>query len=399
MNENLILKNDYSVYYYIESIDRCKYWLALFLLLLITNLGAAQNDSASIIKNTSRPKNIVSLNLGAQYGFIFVHSKNAEFSRGSHPSGIEFSLAWQKNDTSALNICNCYPRKGVLLSYYNYDNRALGKMIGAAYFLEPSYRINRTLFFSFRGSVGGAYLTNPADSIHNPENRSYSTAFNFYLMLGAGLRFRLNDHWWLNASVNFQHTSNGGMRLPNLGINWPTAGLALSYQKSPMLYHNGTHIKEKIWKNYSIRWDLYLFGISNKVIVANEKKFYPIVGSGFQGSKQIGRLNALTLGAEFFSDAARTQELKQKFGIDASPLRAGILVGNEFLLGRFLFSQRIGAYVYNQTTYPRLFHRWGLLYRTNPHWSLGFSFLAHGKTANFFDVKVNYSWQKRAGKL
>ncbi len=364
--------------------------------MLIFNEVVAQDDSSATTKD--KPKNIFSVNLGAHYGFIFVHSKKAESTRGSHPYGIEFNLAWQRNDTAALNICNCYPRKGVMFSFFNYDNYALGKMFGASYFLEPTYRLNKNLFFSFRGSVGGSYLTNPADSVTNPENHSYSTAFNFYLTLGMGLWFRLNDHWWLNSSVNFQHISNGGMQLPNLGINWPTAGLTLSYQKNPMPYFDRERHKDKQWKNYSLRWDTYVFGMVKKVMMEDDTKL-PLFGAGFQVGKQVSRLNALTLSAEIFSDPATTEELKQKYAIDASPVRAGIMFGNEFILGRFLFSQRIGAYVYNETTNPTLFHRWGLLYRTSHHWSLGFSFLAHGKTADFFDAKVAYSWQKRRGKL
>jgi hypothetical protein len=189
------------------------------------------------------------------------------------------------------------------------------------------------------------------------------------------------------------------MRLPNSGINWPTAGLALSYRKNPMPYYSGVGNKEKTWKKNTVRWDIYLFGMGNKASVTTAKNLYPIFGTGFQTSKQIGKINALTFGAEVFTDPARTQELKLKFNVDASPVRAGLMFGNEFLLGRFLFSQRIGVYIFNQTTYSEFFHRWGLLYRMSSHWAFGFSFLAHGKTADFFDAKLAYSWQKRGTKL
>jgi hypothetical protein len=369
----------------------------LFLSQVITIAVIAQTDSAAAMLNTKKQKNIYSFSLGAQYGFIFVHSKQVINSKGSHPVGLEFSYSWQKNDTSIVDICNCYPRKGVTFSYYNYDNHALGKGFGPSYFLEPFYRVKKNTFFSFKGGLGVAYLTNPADTIRNPANHSYSTNFNVYLMLGMGMWFRLNDHWWLNGLVNFQHVSNGGMRLPNAGINWPTADITLSYQKNPMPYYTGSHNKEKSWKDYSIRWDLTLFGIEDKVVDNKKKKLYPIVGTGFEGSKQVGMLNALTFGAEIFTDPGRSLELKQQNSIDVSPVRAGFLVGHEFLLGRFLFSQRLGAYVFNQTPYPRIFHRWGLLYRIKPNWSAGFNLLAHGKVANFFDLRVAYSWQKRRG--
>jgi hypothetical protein len=44
-----------------------------------------------------------------------------------------------------------------------------------------------------------------------------------FLEVGLGLWIRVNDKWSINPSVNYQHISNGGMRQPNKGLNWPTA--------------------------------------------------------------------------------------------------------------------------------------------------------------------------------
>jgi hypothetical protein len=77
----------------------------------------------------------------------------------------------------------------------------LGKGIVSAYFLEPTYRLNRNIFFSFRGAAGLAWLTNPYDSQHNSENMSYSTVVNMYTTVGLGLWWRLNEKWRINTSV------------------------------------------------------------------------------------------------------------------------------------------------------------------------------------------------------
>jgi len=370
----------------------------LFFSFIIIPAVFAQNDSATQRSHSRNQKNILSINLGAQYGFIFAHSKTVANSKGSNPAGIEFSLGWQKNDTATLDICNCYPRKGLLLSYYDLDNPVFGNNFNVAYFLEPFYRLRKNIYFSFKGIAGLSYLTNPYDEVQNPANQAYSTAINTYGVLGAGLWFRLNDHWWLNGSANFQHISNGGLRKPNSGINWPTAGITLSYHENPMPYAVGFRSKEKAWKDYSVRWELSLFGMKHKIVDESlNKRSTLILGGGLMGSKQVGKLNALNLGIEVFTDRGHSMELKRD-SIDASPVRAGLLFGNEFLLGRFFFSQRLGVYFFNESGYSRLFHRWGVNYRLNQHWATGLNLLAHGGVANFFDIKISYSWQKNINR-
>ena len=341
-------------------------------------------------------KKIFGFSAGIHSGFVIVHSKDVAFTKGSRPYGIELGASWQRNDSQSLNICNCYPKKGVVINYYDMGNQHLGKLLSASYFLEPVYKINRNLLFSFKAVIGLVYGSNPYDSIKNPINHAYSLPVSTYLMLGTGLYFRINDHFSINASLNFNHASNGGMKLPNKGIDWPTAGLTLNYQKQPSNYYSGKRTKAKDWKNNSVRWDATLFGIVNKQLDENRNdRFFPLIGVEFSGSKQVGNLNALNLGTEVFYDPGHAMEVKVNQSVIASPVRAGLLFGHEFLLGKFIFSQRLGYYYFSEMPYERFYHRWGLGYRINKHWGAGFSLMARKQVADFFNLKATYSWQKR----
>lgn len=250
-----------------------------------------------------------------------------------HLTGLELTLSWQRNDAAVWDLCNCYPRKGLLLAYYTYDNTILGKSFSAAYFLEPTYKLSNKLFFAFKGAFGLSYLTHPFDSIGNPANQSYSTHLSGYLLVGAGLWYRINGHWWINACLNYQHESNGGMRQPNKGINWPTAGLTLSYQKHFRPFYSGTGSKEKFWQNYSLRWDAGVFGIPRRSVdEGGNSRRLPLIGLSVQVSRQVGRINALSLGMEVYRDEELRLKLK-KDSSKASPVKSSILAGHEFLLG------------------------------------------------------------------
>ena len=359
-------------------------------------LTFAQIDSIESKKKIVKPVNMFSAGLGIQHGFIFAHSPTVENTKGSRPTGVEINFSWQRNDPAIWNLCNCYPRNGLLLSYYDYDNSILGKSLTAAFLLEPTYKLAKKTFFSFKTAVGLSYLTKPYDSIRHPHNRSYSTHLNVYLLVGLGLWLRLDEHWWLNPSINYNHESNGSVRQPNSGINWPTAGIQLNYQKDSRPYYSGTRVKYRSWKNNSIRWDIGVFGtLKRALFLDGSSRRMPLIGLSFQGGKQVGAINVLTLGTEVFRDWAQRHQFKQDT-IKASSVKAGILAGHEFILGKFLFSQRLGLYVFDQTPdFDQLYHRWGLHYRLNPHICIGVQLSAHRHIADFSDLKFTYTFQTK----
>jgi len=366
------------------------------ILVLITGPGVfAQARSIEVIDSTARQRSLFSVGLGVQHGFIFAHSVDVENTRGARPTGIEGILSWQRNDAATFSLCHCYPRQGLLLAYYDYDVEVLGQSGTAAYFLEPTYRIGDGLLFSFIGAGGLSYLSNPYDSISNPGNQSYSAPVSAYLLVGIGAWVRLSENWWLNPSLNYQHISNGGAREPNKGINWPTAGVAVSYQPYARPWYTGSRTTDKFWKNFPPRYDITLLGTLRRGHdEAGNRERYPLAGIAFQGAKQVGRINMITLGAEAYHD----EELKGKLNrenIDVSAFKAGLWLGHEFLLGRFQFSQRLGVYVFDQTPYyDRIFHRWGLQYSINRHFSAGFNLLAHRHIAEVVDFRISYTFQK-----
>ena len=358
----------------------------------------AQTDSSLNPPDEQSKKNFFSFGVGVQRGFIFAHSQDVQNTKGAKPTGIEAFFSWQKVDTATWKLCNCFPRRGLVLAYYDYDTRILGKSGTAAFFLEPTYNLGKNIFFSFIGAAGISYLTNPFDSIKNFTNRSYSTHISGYLRLGMGVWYQLAQHWWLNASVNYQHESNGGLRQPNKGINWPTAGIIISHQKFSPDYIYGSRTKDKFWKDYNPRRDVAIFATARRSSnLRGESTHLPVYGAFVNGSKQIGRINMLTFGAE----AARDQELYVKSERDSlgiSPFNVALLAGHEFILGKFLFSQRIGFYLFNETPHhDLLYHRWGIQYSISKKIGVGFTLKAHRHVADYVDLRVIFSWQKKPG--
>ncbi len=371
-------------------------WLWLIIFGIWANFPIlAQTDTTNVTVTKSKEKSLFSFGMGIQHGFIFAHTEEVQNTKGARPTGIEAILGWQRNDAAIFDLCHCYPRQGLLLAYYDYDVTLLGKSATAAYFLEPTYRISDGVLFSFKGSMGVSYLSNPFDSISNPGNQSYSTHLSIYLLVGVGTWVRLSEKWWVNPNINYQHISNGGSNQPNKGINWPTAGIAVTYQPVSRPWYTGTRTTANYWRDYPTRYHISILGtVRRGYDEAGDRERYGVMGLALQAGRQVGALSMLTLGAEVYHD----EELKEKLhrdSLNASPVKAGLLVGHEFLLGRFQFGQSLGVYVYDQTPYyDRIYHRWDLQYRISPRIFTGVSLLAHRHIAEFVDFRIGYTLQK-----
>jgi len=330
--------------------------------------------------------------VGFHTGPIFAHSKDVQNTDGAYPKGIELLWSRQRNNAAAWNTCSCDPIQGFQLSYYNYDADILGHGINLAYVLEPQYQITSGIRVSMHTASGLAYLTRPYHPVHNPTNQSYSTIINAYLAVGLGLEFQVAKKWSVEGLVQFQHVSNGGISLPNKGINWPTIGLLTAYRPEPRpLQRFETN---RSWEREGTRFDVALFSMGKRVggLPGGTSKRFLIIGLGAQAAWQVGRINNLTVSAEVVWDEGLADRLQDE-GIDADPWRSGILVGHEFILGKFLFSQRFGVYLHQAGNfYDPVYHSWGITYGFSKHWSVGFNLRAHRHVADYSDFRLVYSF-------
>ena len=369
-----------------------KKWILLSLFLLIHSNALLLAQADSVFFNEPSQK-ATTISLQGHYGSIFAHSVDVLNTAGARPAGLHLEMGTQHYGEKAWMKHGCYPRTGLTLAYYDFDNEALGRSLTAAYYLEPTFPLSQRLTLAVRGSLGLSVLSSPYHPERNPTNLSYSTPLSAYLALGLSTYLRLNPQWALVFTGDYQHISNGGFRQPNKGINWPTAGLGLDYSFRPVpMGRPSKRARAQDWRNSSPRKDLYLFGGLQNV-AAGESTQFPIIGAGVTYSRQIARISSLTAGAEGHMDYALRERLARDSLAYLSAVRAGMLLGHEFLLGRVMFSQQLGLYALQQTPYyPRLYQRWGLLYRFGHSLSAGVNLKAHGHIANFWDIRLVKHW-------
>ncbi len=341
--------------------------------------GSNQPDSSGIP---------VSIGIKAHYGFVIIHSRHLRPVSDSYPFGIEANIMWHYNREKSYNKCLCFPKMGLSLSYWNFDNpEVLGHGLNLLFMVEPFFGMNKKVSFSFRAGLGVSYGSKPYHKERNPDNMSYSTNISFPLAVAATLNYKINSRWLMNLSANYNHISNGGMKEPNKGINYPTISVGIDYY---LRQGNFTPYKAKDWKQKVKKQNLYsieLFVTSQRYDTLGVDKKYPILGMTIRFSRQVSRINAISIGVEAHNDWRYKKKMKREEKNTDHRL-AGLMAGNDFILGKFVFYQQFGVYVYNPYKKEKFYQRYGLLFRFNTFIVAGIGLKAHGHVADFLDVRI-----------
>lgn len=322
------------------------------------------------------------------YGFILPHSVDVQNTQGARPLGYEAGIVFSDTSDRVYNLARCIANGGVNLMYFDYDSRILGRSLGINYFLEPSFRLTSRLRFLVKGQFGLAYLTNPHHPQHNPTNMSYSTRVGFFLGISSGMSWQINTHWQTTLYANFLHISNGGLKDPNKGINWPTAQLQVNY------FPKGFKPSDKRGRMRESKKEqgITLYGLyTSRLLNVGDKVRYPIYGIGAEAFLKLSSISGFIAGMELYNDHSLKEKMERLGMNGISSIRSGFAAGHVFFLGKFQFSQQLGYYLYSPSNlYDNIYHRWSLNYCAAEKWVFGVSLKAHRHVANFTDVRIGY---------
>ncbi len=376
----------------IFTLKNLKIWYFAFLMLfLISTEIHSQADSGKAVINTS---------LHFHKSFIIQHSsKLSDRFRAAKPWSVDAEISWHLRSRDVWDYCHCYPRTGFTLTYINFDyDEILGRSLAAYAFIEPFIRADRDLNFSIRFGLGPAYMTSIYDSISNPDNLFFSSRYSFIALLNFSINYRFNEHLMARLAGNFNHISNGGYAEPNLGMNFPSLNIGIDYSFKKNAFpayikSDGQALYDK--KN---RFDLVAGGAAKPPSYTIRDKAYPAIHISTRYSRVVGRIFAVTGGAEWLYDRSlkelvRIKDFRDGDGNYLDHNRFSLLAGVEWLFGRFIFSQEFGYYIYSpvEPMMP-LYQRYGLNFRITPSFYAGINVKAHAQDADFIEIRIGYTF-------
>jgi hypothetical protein len=258
-------------------------------------------------------------------------------------------------------------------------------------FVEPVFNTQHRVQFSIRPAFGFAYLNNPYDSISNPYNLAYSTNITYSLLLNFTTYLNLSDQLILNAAINYNHVSNGGVKQPNKGLNFPTLSIGLDYSIHPRNFRRFSSTR----KDFSLRKNrILLAGFIGFKGLLIDNKTYAVYGLIGKYQFNISRHSYIATGMEFNIDQTKQKVKEVYLSTDKhAQYIMGITGGYEHVLGRFRAVFDLGVYLHNPDREgDMIFQRYGAKFLPFPKMYLGLFLRAHRHSAEFFDIRIGYNW-------
>lgn len=328
-------------------------------------------------------------------GFIIAHSRDVVQVSGSKPYGLELNVQWLMAGEKHTRESGIIVKRGFLAQYINYDYpEVLGYCLSLAPYVEPLIRPDRRLYGSVQMGIGVSYLSKVYDKNTNPTNLFFSTRISYLLLTNAYLYYKLNPRWDLSLGFNYNHISNGGMREPNKGMNFPTWNAGAAYHFRPSVIRRP--VKNNNWRQEPRRY--YYVHAVGTIKTAQATDVFPVNkrrwmwGGMAMAGWRVGRMSGLAAGTEWIHDGW-AREVLDRAGDRTSALKGGILFGHELLAGKVRFNVHLGAYVYNPSrNTDAVYQRYGLFYRFGKHLQFGTTLKAHRHVADVFDIRLGWLW-------
>jgi hypothetical protein len=328
--------------------------------------------------------------LRAHYGFIIAHTSAIEAASKTNPIGLQVDLSWHFNSKKAYDFCNCLPRLGLSLNYWDYQSdHILGRSYSATFFAEPFFNMQHRVNFSLRPGFGLAYLTSPYDSLSNPLNQAYSTRIGYSLLLNISVYYRLTEKIVINTSFNYNHISNGGVKHPNKGLNYPTLSVGLDYSIHPLKFNQYRSDKPAHFKPRNSLLVGTFIGFKGLLI---DDQTYQVYGLLSKYLFQLQRNSFLAAGMEFNIDQTKVKLAEEFESVDKNDRYIFSMTGGyEHSLGRFGLTFDLGIYLWNPDRLKDLiYQRYGAKYYFYKGFHIGFNLRAHRHYAEFFDIRIGW---------
>jgi len=353
--------------------------LTLFIFVFLFSLSLFSQKSDSV--------NHRYIGFQAHYGFIIPHSSAIETVSHTKPYGFEISYNKLNTTFESWNVFHLYNNSGIQAGYFNFQNP---KIVGSAYtltvFTEPIIRTGDRFLFSLKAGGGISYQTKIFDQETNPLNKFFGMRIGFPLYLTSRLKYRIGQKTYITLSGSYNHISNGSIKVPNYGINYPTVSIGLEYFQNGIPRLNNVYVAD-----HHIKTNGHYFQLE---VLTGYKEVYamPCFAFGVDARyvKLIRPKYALNAGVELIMDGGIKEIIKIK-NLDLDYKRFAITLGQDFLLGKVTFTQYFGIYLYSpyKARNP-VYQKYELSYAVLPDFLFGFYLKAHTSNAELFGICINY---------
>lgn len=319
------------------------------------------------------------------YGAIFRYRKGTSLVNFTNPFGVEAYANLQTTGKREWERLYKHPQIGFAFSYYNYGvPEELGKAFSLTGYIDNNLIKRSRSALRLNLGTGFVYHTKYYDPINNELNSAVGNNISFVLRGTLRYEIKLEDKMFLNLNLAFRHFSNGGLNMPNNGMNFPLVGVGLRYQPHEVRLFEPQENLKPVY-NKRVRYNLKLSTGRKEVLLIDEK--HPVYSIVFYASKKISPISAILVGADGIWDTStRNEFLNNMLTPPEGPLdpkMAGITIGHELYIGNMSFVIQLARYIYQPyDLFPNFYQRYGLQYYLTKNISMSGMLVVHTRTAD-----------------
>lgn len=337
-----------------------------YILLLFLGVGAISSLWA---QNATKSNLGIEANLMA--GKIFKHTQKFKGPIPQISTGVDANIVWKTRGKANWQARRSYPTIGLGISAMRYDGQYYGMGLGIYPNLSLPICRKSHWEWSIRFGMGLGYISKqyrPYAPYWDTLNNAIGSRINNFSLLHSDLRYRINNHWDVQAGLTFTHMSSARYRQPNLGVNFIGGHLGFRY------FANGQ--KPVVYKltGQSALSNRFLLQMRQGIALTTRESAgsaaTPVWLSSVSVSKRYWSKNKIHLGLDY-SYNQNVYDFMRLQAINTGDERkyawnAGVFLGHEFLYGRVGLQLQLGAYL-RQTLlakapiYQRLGMNWYLL--------------------------------------
>ena len=369
------------------------------LLFIISNPACYAQDSTGLLYRFLHDGHL-GIAVNDLPGFIWAHSDQ---NKNIYGPGNSFEVQFIKKTTGKQpwEIKYRLPRISLALMYCDFGKPSLtGKAISIIPQFEFGIIRKPHAELNFKLGTGLGYLTKIFDAQDNYKNITIGAPLNLAFQAMLVYHQRLYQNIELNAGFGLMHFSCGNIRLPNLGINYPSASIGVSYFLSDP-YIRQVPLMDSLHQvlDKEKKWGYYFFGGWAYKEQGNERfRRFDVftLSSNFQ--YKMSMRSTWLAGIDVFYDKSyfylSTPDLHNYTSARLKDnLQSAITVGHDLKAGKISMITQLGIYTYYPYKVKKpVYERIGLKAQVYKGIFIGSFLKTHFMQADFVEWVAGYQF-------
>lgn len=364
----------------------------IFLILLIfPQFLIAQIDSTANFKCKLWDR--LSIQTTYQNGYVFgtndfLKGNNAISDTINDFQAFHIKISKQTTGKNQWEQLFNYPNWGIGVSVFDFFNpKEIGTPIALYGFFNAPFKRWNKFTLNYELGFGATFNWKSFNPITNKYNISIGAGQSFFIDAGLNLQYFLSDKIDIEAGFSLTHFSNGGLKLPNRGLNTiaPKIGIKYNFDDRPVF--NKIEIPKY---NKEYEWLITIFGGKKNVIFDSAnidiiEKYeginFPVFGISTTLNRQVGYKSKFGIGMSVsYNSSINAQvavdenELEAIEWIFSDKLQVSIFPSYELVINKLSLILQPSFYIYRKKTKtqsPVFYQKIGLKYQIMDNFFLG----------------------------